>query len=61
MFVNFFFWIFVDFFFGVKFIVGLFMIFCMNIIEEVWVRIKDDVYWIEGIWDKEKGDVKEFI
>lgn len=37
------------------------MIFRMNTIEEVWARIKDDAYWTQGIWDKEKGDVKEFI
>ncbi|AAW47071.1 hypothetical protein CNN00560 [Cryptococcus deneoformans JEC21] len=46
---------------GAKPIAGSLMIFRMNTIEEVWARIKDDVYWTEGIWDKEKGDVKEFI
>lgn len=46
---------------GAKPIAGSLMIFRMNTIDEVWERIKDDVYWTEGIWDKEKGDVKEFI
>lgn len=46
---------------GAKPIAGSLMIFRMNTIEEVWTRIKDDVYWTQGIWDKEKVDVKEFM
>lgn len=27
----------------------------------MWDRIKSDVYWTEGVWDREKTVVHEFI
>ncbi len=41
---------------------GSIMHFRMACIEDVWARIKRDVYWTHGgVWDHEKATVVEFI
>ena len=30
-------------------------------LQDMWDRIKSDVYWTAGVWDKEKTVVHEFI
>lgn len=30
-------------------------------LEDMWRRIKDDIYWTAGVWDREKCQVGEFI
>ncbi|KAK6906607.1 hypothetical protein I203_100593 [Kwoniella mangroviensis CBS 8507] len=42
-------------------IAGSFMVYQMNSLEDVWDRLKEDVYWRANIWDKEKLIVEELI
>jgi len=36
---------------------GSFMIYVYPDIEFAWRRIKEDVYWESGVWDKEKTEI----
>lgn len=40
---------------------GSVMLFRFPTIEETWARIKDDLYWTAGVWDKENVRVNELI
>jgi hypothetical protein len=40
---------------------GSFMLMRQASLEEMWARIRADVYWTEGVWDREKCQVGEFI
>ncbi|WWC65045.1 uncharacterized protein I303_107659 [Kwoniella dejecticola CBS 10117] len=40
---------------------GSFMVYQMNSLEEVWARLKEDVYWRKDVWDKERLIVEELI
>jgi hypothetical protein len=40
---------------------GSFMIFVADDIEQVWARIKADVYWENNVWDKEKVAVHPLL
>jgi uncharacterized protein YciI len=40
---------------------GSLMIFRAVDLEKAWERIKSDVYWTEGVWEKEECRVNEFI
>lgn len=40
---------------------GSFMIMRQNNMEDMWKRIKEDVYWTEGVWDQGKLEIGEFI
>jgi hypothetical protein len=40
---------------------GSLMHFKMASIDEAWARIKEDVYWTAGVWDKENTKVHELI
>ncbi|WWD20699.1 hypothetical protein CI109_105175 [Kwoniella shandongensis] len=42
-------------------IAGSFMVYKLDTLEQVWDRIKEDVYWRKDIWDKEKIIVDELI
>ena len=37
------------------------MIFRAKDLDSAWNRIREDVYWTEGVWEREKCVVKEFI
>ena len=40
---------------------GSVLVFRATSLDEAWKRVKDDVYWTEGVWDAEKCVVEEFI
>ncbi|KAI9634608.1 uncharacterized protein MKK02DRAFT_11303, partial [Dioszegia hungarica] len=40
---------------------GSFMIMRQPDMDAMWKRIKDDVYWTAGVWDRETTQVGEFI
>ncbi|KAK8850517.1 hypothetical protein IAR55_004435 [Kwoniella newhampshirensis] len=42
-------------------IAGSFMVYKMDTLDQVWDRLKEDVYWRADIWDKEKIIVDELI
>ncbi|WVF68225.1 hypothetical protein IAT40_002990 [Kwoniella sp. CBS 6097] len=42
-------------------IAGSFSVWQMDNLEKVWERIKEDVYWRAGVWDKEKLVVEELL
>ncbi|RSH85295.1 hypothetical protein EHS25_005102 [Saitozyma podzolica] len=46
---------------GTPNIAGSFMIYRFDSIEECWARLKADVYWTAGVWDKERMEVEELI
>ncbi|GFZ48085.1 hypothetical protein JCM24511_05833 [Saitozyma sp. JCM 24511] len=46
---------------GTPNIAGSFMIYRFDTIEECWARLKADVYWTAGVWDKERMEVEELI
>ncbi|WVQ73489.1 hypothetical protein IAR50_003061 [Cryptococcus sp. DSM 104548] len=46
---------------GAQPMAGSIMFFRMESLEEVWERLKSDVYWTEGIWNGEKAQVGEFV
>ncbi|WWD18858.1 hypothetical protein CI109_103313 [Kwoniella shandongensis] len=46
---------------GTQAMEGSIMFFRLPTLEDVWKRVKEDVYWSEGIWDKEKTVVGQFI
>ena len=37
------------------------MIFKYATIDDVWARIKDDLYWTAGVWDKENARVDQLL
>lgn len=37
------------------------MVYKMDTLEQVWTRLKEDVYWRAGIWDKERIIVEELL
>lgn len=39
---------------------GSVMMFRFPSLEDTWNRIKEDVYWTGGVWDKDKVVVEEF-
>ena len=39
---------------GTPRIAGSFMVYVFPSLEDCWARIKEDVYWTEGVWDKER-------
>ncbi|ORY26043.1 hypothetical protein BCR39DRAFT_273513 [Naematelia encephala] len=40
---------------------GSFMVYIFPTVDDVWARLKSDVFWTEGIWDKERVIVEELI
>jgi uncharacterized protein YciI len=42
-------------------IAGSFMIYQFDTLEQCWDRLKADVYWKAGVWDKERMVVEELI
>ncbi|WVR08544.1 hypothetical protein IAU60_005599 [Kwoniella sp. DSM 27419] len=46
---------------GTPNIAGSFMVYQMDTLEQVWDRLKEDVYWRVDIWDKEKIIVDELL
>ncbi|WVQ85957.1 hypothetical protein IAT38_008125 [Cryptococcus sp. DSM 104549] len=46
---------------GVLNIAGSFMVYKMDTLEQVWDRLKEDVYWRADIWDKDRIIVEELI
>ena len=42
-------------------IAGSSMIYVMPSLDDVWKRLKEDVYWTAGIWDKERLIVEELL
>ena len=42
-------------------IAGTFTIFVFPSLEDVWNRLKEDVYWTSNIWDKDRIIVEELI
>lgn len=42
-------------------LVGSVMILHAEHLDQAWSIIRDDIYWTEGVWDREKGRVEEFI
>ena len=36
---------------------GSFMIYVYPDIDQCWARLKDDVYWKNGVWDKERSEI----
>ncbi len=40
---------------------GSLLIFRADDLDAAWKRIRDDVYWTEGVWEREKCVVEEFI
>ena len=40
---------------------GSIMIFRLPTIDKVWERIKSDIYWEAGVWDKENARVDQLI
>ncbi|WVF69059.1 hypothetical protein IAT40_003833 [Kwoniella sp. CBS 6097] len=40
---------------------GSIMFFRYPSLEDTWKRVKEDVYWTEGVWDREKVQVGEFL
>jgi len=46
---------------GVEHMVGSVLIFRAANLDAAWERIKDDIYWTSGVWDKEKSTVHQLI
>ncbi|WVQ96568.1 hypothetical protein IAU59_003673 [Kwoniella sp. CBS 9459] len=40
---------------------GSIMFFRYPSIEDTWKRVREDVYWTEGVWDKDRVQVGEFL
>ncbi|ORX37025.1 hypothetical protein BD324DRAFT_624531 [Kockovaella imperatae] len=40
---------------------GSLMVFRAISLDHAWKRIKEDIYYTDGVWDKEKCVVREFI
>lgn len=40
---------------------GSLMLLRFPSLEDAWNRIKSDIYWTAGVWDKEKSTVKELL
>ena len=40
---------------------GSFMVLVYDDVEQVWARLREDVYWANDIWDKERIIVEELI
>ncbi|WWC92283.1 uncharacterized protein L201_007237 [Kwoniella dendrophila CBS 6074] len=40
---------------------GSFMVWNMDNIDQAWARVKEDVYWRAGVWDKERLIVEELL
>lgn len=40
---------------------GSLMILRFPSLAEAWERIKGDAYWTEGVWDKERVEVRELL
>ena len=40
---------------------GSLMIFRAPSLDQAWKRIKEDIYYTAGVWNKEECVVKEFI
>ncbi len=40
---------------------GSYMILKFDNLDECWARLKRDVYWTQGVWDKERVIVEELI
>lgn len=37
------------------------MIFRAEDLDKAWERIRGDIYWVEKVWDREKGSVVRFL
>jgi len=46
---------------GIQPMAGSLLLFRAKSLDEAWVRIRDDVYWTEGVWERGKCVVEEFI
>ncbi|TRM66061.1 hypothetical protein BD626DRAFT_486627 [Schizophyllum amplum] len=46
---------------GTPRIAGSFMVYVYPTIEDCWKRIKEDVYWTDGVWDKERLFIEELL
>lgn len=46
---------------GVQPMAGSLLVFHSESLETAWARVKEDVYYTAGVWDKEKIVVNEFI
>lgn len=46
---------------GTPRIAGSFMIYKLDTLDECWARLKADVYWTAGVWDKERMQVEELL
>lgn len=42
-------------------IAGSCMIYVMPSLDDVWKRLKEDVYWTSNVWDKERLIVEELL
>lgn len=40
---------------------GSFMVYRFETVDQVWDRLHEDVYWTQGVWDKERVIVEELI
>ncbi|WVQ70676.1 hypothetical protein IAR50_000198 [Cryptococcus sp. DSM 104548] len=46
---------------GTPNIAGSFMVYKMDTLEQVWDRLKEDVYWRAGVWDQKRVFVEELL
>ncbi|WVR06691.1 hypothetical protein IAU60_003723 [Kwoniella sp. DSM 27419] len=46
---------------GQQAMAGSVMFFRLPDLDAAWARVKEDVYWTEGVWDREACRVEEFL
>jgi hypothetical protein len=46
---------------GMLNIAGSFSIYVMPTLEDVWKRLREDIYWTADIWDKDRVIVEELL
>jgi hypothetical protein len=46
---------------GTPRIAGSFMVYTFDSLEECWKRIKSDIYYTSGVWDKENLRVEQLL
>ncbi|EIW67764.1 hypothetical protein TREMEDRAFT_33268 [Tremella mesenterica DSM 1558] len=46
---------------GQQAMAGSVLLMTSESLSAAWERVKDDVYWTAGVWDKERGRVEEFV
>lgn len=46
---------------GIQPMAGSLMIFHSETLDTAWERIKEDVYWTAGVWDRDRLVINQFI